>query len=207
MNSSPAIIGLRPSPHFYFRTIISIGAAFCLIGSSFALDPTKAITQYGQAVWKIDNGLPQNSVNAIVQTRDGYLWVGTYEGLARFDGVKFTVINKRTSPALKNLAVRTLAEDAAGNLWVGTEEGLSRLNKDGITTFGPESGLPSGTVRALLPQPQGSIWIGTENGLAQFQSQSKRLVPRAHSYFSNFTNVPVDASTSTRNFASFPEGP
>src|SRR5437879_4192566 len=174
MNSSLAIIGFRAVPQVLSRNLISLGASFCLlIGSSFALDPAKAITQYGQAVWKIDNGLPQNSVNAIVQTRDGYLWVGTYEGLARFDGVKFTVINKRTSPALKNLAVRTLAEDAAGNLWVGTEEGLSRLNKDGITTFGPESGLPSGTVRALLPQPQGSIWIGTENGLAQFQSQSK----------------------------------
>src|SRR3982074_3301308 len=110
------------------RSIPVVVSIFILFTPALALDPNKAITQYGHAVWNAENGLPQNSVNAIVQTRDGYLWLGTYEGLARFDGVKFTVFNKRSTPALKNTAVRALCEDAAGNLWVGTEDGLARLS-------------------------------------------------------------------------------
>src|SRR3954467_15610861 len=101
------------------RLLPLIFSGFLLTASALALlDPSKAITQYGQAVWKTENGLPQNSVNAIVQTRDGYLWVATYEGVARFDGVNFKVLNKRSSPALKNVAVRAMCEDQNGNLWI-----------------------------------------------------------------------------------------
>ena len=62
---------------------------------AFALDPAKAITQYGHDVWQIEQGLPQNSVLAILQSRDGYLWLGTDEGLVRFDGVRFTLFDKK----------------------------------------------------------------------------------------------------------------
>src|SRR5437588_10191026 len=114
----------NPKPRKLSRLLPLAFSAFLLITPAFALlDPSKAITQYGHAVWKTENGLPQNSVNAIVQTRDGYLWVATYEGVARFDGVNFKVVNKRSSPALKNLAVRAMCEDQNGNLWIGTEDG------------------------------------------------------------------------------------
>src|SRR5262249_31316654 len=82
---------------------------------SMALDPSRAITQYGHDVWQTEQGLPQNSVNAIVQSRDGYLWMGTQEGLVRFDGVKFTVFNRRNTPELRSNHVWCLLYDRAGN--------------------------------------------------------------------------------------------
>jgi len=66
-----------------------------LISNLFALDSDKAITQYVHDVWKIEQGLPVNGVNDILQTRDGYLWFTSHETLTRFDGVKFTVFDSR----------------------------------------------------------------------------------------------------------------
>ncbi len=71
--------------------IAAIVAAPCLC--TWALDPNKAMTQYVHEAWTTENGLPQNSVTSILQTRDGYLWFGTQEGLVRFDGIRFTVFN------------------------------------------------------------------------------------------------------------------
>jgi hypothetical protein len=75
----------------------------CLTTSpAHALDPHRAITQYVHDVWYAKDGLPQNSVHAIVQTRDGYLWFGTEEGLTRFDGVTFTVFDRSNTPAIRS---------------------------------------------------------------------------------------------------------
>src|SRR5687767_12129344 len=82
---------------------IRAGAIAAILGltpaSAAALDPAKAIAQYVHMVWDGDHGLPQNSVSAIVQTRDGYIWFGTQEGLVRFDGVRFTVYDTRSESA------------------------------------------------------------------------------------------------------------
>ena len=88
--------------------------------SGFSLDSSTAITQYHQDVWSERDGLPQGSVQAIIQARDGYLWVGTRDGLARFDGVKFTVFQAENSPGLESNDIRALYEDRAGRLWIGT---------------------------------------------------------------------------------------
>ena len=72
------------------------------------LDPAKAITQYVHDSWSTRDGLPNRRVSAIVQTRDGYLWIGTGAGLARFDGVRFAVFNSRTHPEIGNDDIRTL---------------------------------------------------------------------------------------------------
>ena len=71
-----------------------------------------------------ENGLPQNTVQAIIQTRDGYLWIGTQEGLARFDGLNFTVFDKENTPAFKSNDIRFLHEDQQGRLWISTSYGL-----------------------------------------------------------------------------------
>ena len=65
-----------------------------------ALDPEKSLSQYALDVWTTENGLPQNSVTALAQTSDGYLWIGTYQGLARFDGLRFTVFEAATTEGL-----------------------------------------------------------------------------------------------------------
>jgi len=89
--------------------IVAVAAGFALASTpALALDPDRAIHQYVHDVWGIDEGLPQNSVMTILQTKDGDLWLGTKEGLARFDGVMLNVFDKRNTPGLKHNDVRAL---------------------------------------------------------------------------------------------------
>ena len=87
----------------------------------YALDPGKPITQYGHRVWHTDDGLPQDSVRAIAQTRDGYLWLGTQAGLTRFDGEHFTIFDRLNSP-LKHDHILVLCAARDGSLWIGTAD-------------------------------------------------------------------------------------
>lgn len=124
--------------------------------------------KYLHGVWNTENGLPQNSVTAILQSRDGYLWVGTFGGLARFDGVKFTVFDTGNSPGLKSNRIITLYEDREGALWVGTEQaGLSRYFRGTFTTYTTKEGLPDNYINSLAEDAEGCLWVATSNGLAR----------------------------------------
>ncbi len=116
--------------------------------------------------WGTEAGLPQNTVNAIVQTRDGYLWIGTSDGLARFDGVRFTVFGLQEG--LPSVVVQTLYEDRLGTLWIGTSGGgLSRRAAGRIENVSlPQYLVASGTVTSLAADAAGRLWIGTPVGLA-----------------------------------------
>src|ERR1043166_9554726 len=83
----------------------------------------RTFCQYNFTSWTTDNGLPQNSVYAILQTRDGYLWFTTLDGLVRYNGAQFTVFNKANSPGIKSNRFSSLFEDRDGALWAGTEDG------------------------------------------------------------------------------------
>ena len=128
---------LRPArtrfPGALRRSSALAALVFLAAGPCPGLDPRKAITQYAHQVWKTDAGLPQNSIQAILQTRDGYIWLGTERGLVRFDGVQFTVFDKGNTPGLQNSNAQALYEDRAGNFWIGTWGGL-HLFKDGRIT-------------------------------------------------------------------------
>ena len=128
-----------------------------------ALDPAKALTQYTQKSFGIDTGLPHNSVTAITQTRDGYLWIGTEEGLARFDGVRFTVFDKENTPALRSNQISALAADSADTLWIATAGGgLTSLSRGHFQSFTTRDGLSSDTLLSLYPDKEGALWIGTD---------------------------------------------
>lgn len=129
----------------------------------FALDTTRELAQYRHDVWQDKDGLPQNSIRAIVQTRDGYLWLGTYEGLVRFDGIRFTVFDAHNTPTLGSSAVQALLEGRDGSLWIGTRHGVTRL-QDGVFAAIPLEGLPDHVVWFLFEDRTGSIWVGTEGG-------------------------------------------
>jgi len=90
----------------------------------FALDPNHALSEYGHQVWLSENGLPQNTVQAVSQTPDGYLWIGTQEGLARFDGVRFEIFDKQNTSQLQSNDIRALFTDGSGVLWISTSSGL-----------------------------------------------------------------------------------
>jgi PAS domain S-box-containing protein len=132
--------------------------------------PSRPITQHIVDLWQEESGLPQNNVSAILQTRDGYIWVGTQAGLGRFDGVRFTTYDDRQPGQLRDSEVWALAEDTQGALWVGTYGGgLSCLEHGTFTTYTTAEGLPSDQVTALAPDPDGSLWVGTTAGLARLQ--------------------------------------
>ncbi len=135
-----------------------------------ALDPGKAITQYTQAFWGGETGLPQNSVRALAQTPDGYIWLGTEEGLVRFDGVRFTVFDKKNSPGLVSNEISSLLVDHE-DLWIGTDGGLTRFRQGKFTSYTTHDGLSSETVRSLYVDSRHTVWIGTDGGgLNSFQN-------------------------------------
>jgi ligand-binding sensor domain-containing protein len=105
------------------RALVSLIVASLPGRGALALDPAKAITQYAHDVWRDRDGLPQNTVQAIVQTRDGYLWLGTEAGLARFDGARFTVFDRKNTPELGHDHILALHESRDGGLWIGTRRG------------------------------------------------------------------------------------
>jgi signal transduction histidine kinase/ligand-binding sensor domain-containing protein/ActR/RegA family two-component response regulator len=120
----------------------------------------KAITQYNQRNWAAEAGLPQNSAQAIVQTRDSYLWIGTQEGLVRFDGVRFVVFDRSNTPAMKGNMIWALAETRDGSLWIGTNSGLLRLRNGSFSTYGKADGLAEESVVSLFEDRDGVLWIG-----------------------------------------------
>jgi signal transduction histidine kinase/CheY-like chemotaxis protein/ligand-binding sensor domain-containing protein len=127
-----------------------------------ALDPTKALTQYVHEVWQEEEGLPENDVRAMVQTRDGYLWLGTEEGLVRFDGIHFTVFDKSNTPEFTSPYILSLLEARDGSLWIGTGGGGVYRLKDGkFSAYPTENGLCYAYVQALYESEDGSLWIGT----------------------------------------------
>lgn len=144
-----------------------------LLGSSwttFALDSRRELSQFNHEVWLTENGLPQNTVHAIAQTRDGYIWIGTEEGLARFDGVKFTIFDKQNTPEFKSNYIRTLLADRQGALWIGTAQGLVRMLNSRFTLFTRDDGLPSETIQAVYEDREGNLWVATANGLGLLKS-------------------------------------
>ena len=127
--------------------------------------PPKALTQFVLDSWQTEDGLPQSSVHAILQARDGFLWVGTEEGLVRFDGAGFRVYDTSNTPGLRNDHIWAIAEDRGGTLWIGTYGGgLTRMRDGVFTALTSKEGLPSDTVRTLYADRAGALWVGTDGG-------------------------------------------
>ena len=137
---------------------------------TLALDRTWHLKDFGHQAWFTENGLPQNTVQAIVQTQDGFLWLGTQEGLARFDGLNFTVFDKENTPAFKSNDIRFLHEDKQGRLWISTSYGLVCRHNGGFKTFTVNEGLPDNSVGPIVEDTKGNVWIGTAGGLSRFEN-------------------------------------
>jgi signal transduction histidine kinase/ligand-binding sensor domain-containing protein len=151
-----------------------------------SLDPSKDIAQYVRQVWSAESALPP-SVQAIAQTADGYIWIGTEAGLARFDGVRFTVFNKRNTPVLHSDQVTALLVDQKQNLWVGTHGGgISRFAKGRMDSGVHLREATDLTVNALFQDHQGAVWAGTEaGGLLKFSGETASSVTTASGLANN----------------------
>ena len=129
--------------------------------------------------WQTDDGLPQSSVKSIVQTPDGYLWVATFKGLARFDGVRFTVFDTSNLPGLPNNRLIQLSVDRSGAVWIVTEYfDLARFQDGRCRTFTTADGLPLGGVRWVAEDAGGVVWLaGQKGGLRRWQDGKFERVP------------------------------
>ncbi len=134
-----------------------------------ALDDSKPLTSYSRQSWQTGNGLPQNSVHAILQTHNGYMWLATEGGLVRFDGLKFRIYDAQNTPALRSNTVRSLFQDRGGALWIGTADGLARYEHSKFQMFGREDGLPSNSVLSLYEDSSGNLLAITSDGAAAYE--------------------------------------
>lgn len=155
-----------PFPHpRHARRLVPVVTGLLLLdaGVVSALDPAKAVTQYSLAAWQTEEGLPHNLVQAVAQTPDGYVWLATQEGLARFDGVRFTVFDRRSTSAMTANDVETIYVSRDGSLWVGIYGGtLLRYQNGSFQSYSSQEGLYSATISALAEDTHGDLWIGTD---------------------------------------------
>ena len=142
-------------------------------GPAFALDPSLRLSQYVLDNWQIPDGLPQSSAQAIARTPDGYLWVGTQEGLARFDGVRFTVFNGENEVGIPNKYISVLNVDRDGRLWIGTRSGITVLEKGHFTPYLGNDRLAHAYVHAIVEDKSGHMWVGTESGLFEIAGRGR----------------------------------
>lgn len=145
-------------------------------GPVAALDPDKAFHHYVRNAWSIEQGLPQISALAIAQDRQGYLWVGTQAGLARFDGVRFTAFNPESTPGLAGIWINALHVDADNRVWIGTYRGLS-VYEDGAFRTLAVAGRDDTPLdaRALAALPGGTLAVATPEGVHVVEGNQLQL--------------------------------
>ncbi|MFN0100736.1 MAG: two-component regulator propeller domain-containing protein [Bryobacteraceae bacterium] len=147
------------------RRLFAIPALLAAVSCVYALDGSKSLSQYRTDIWRVRDGLPQDSVRAIAQTSDGFLWVGTQAGLARFDGVQFRVLDSRNTAALPRDHVLAMRADFDGGLWAGMSGGgLTYIKGSSVRAFTLSDGLPQNQIRSIMVARDKSVWLGMERG-------------------------------------------
>lgn len=142
-----------------------LAAALC---PSFALNPGRKFWHYGQSQWQDKDGLPQNTVLAIAQTTDGYLWVATEGGLARYNGRGFHVFDRSNTAEFTTNGVTALAASADGGLWVGTRRGLLQFRNGRFRRLPASLAISHEQIRFLSREADGALWIGAGSGIARW---------------------------------------
>ncbi|HST21111.1 MAG TPA: two-component regulator propeller domain-containing protein, partial [Blastocatellia bacterium] len=167
------------SPAYVFMSVVARLSALLL--SLIWLSAATATAQYRFDSWTTDNGLPQNSVRSIIQTRDGYLWLTTFDGLARFDGVRFKVFDKSNTKGLRTNRFTSLYEDKDGTLWAGTGDGGLTFYRDGVfNSYTPADGMPGGQVFSFEHDLKGELLIRIGDG--QFYMREGRFISAPPEY-------------------------
>lgn len=152
------------------RGMASIFACMALALPLAALDASRSLASYQRQNWQTESGLPQNTVHAILQTHDGYLWLATEGGLVRFDGLKFTVYDSQNTPALRSNNIRSLLEDREHGLWIATADGLTVFRNGQSTAFTREQGLPSNSIFSVEQDSAGRLTAFTAQGSAEYRN-------------------------------------
>jgi len=139
---------------------------FCIAGTALGADLTHGPLNFVMRNWQVEDGLPANEVNAIVQTHDGYIWMATFSGLARFDGQEFKIYNDINTPELQTSAISSIYEDKSGNLWIGHETGeLTRYKGGRFEAVAISPKWKRTEIWRIGADEAGDIWLVNEVGL------------------------------------------
>ncbi len=204
------------------KSSVCIAIAFLAVAipPMCALEPATPLARLGRQAWSMENGLPQNTVPILLQSRSGYLWAGTELGLVRFDGVSFRLFDHATAAPFPDAEIRCMldARQASGatpsedDLWVGTADGLVHWKSGDSTLLTTHDGLPNHAIRGLTQTTDGVIWTWTENGLARWTGDHFLAVALENAQLgSEITSIAADAQGSlwvgtTSGVASFRQG-
>jgi signal transduction histidine kinase/ligand-binding sensor domain-containing protein len=153
----------------FSRWQYSLAALLCLAAEMVRAQQVSTSPHYTVQRWEAgaaEDGLPQNTVTAIIQTRDCYLWIGTYSGLARFDGLRFTVFDNNKTPGLASSRVTSLFEADDGTLWIGHEGGeVSSYRQGQFQAAKMTANWSGGKIQELATDAAGDVWLLNGDGL------------------------------------------
>ena len=160
---------------FFPKIAISL-VFFVLSSAASALPSELGLSQTVMTVWTDREGLPSDTILDVVQDRDGYIWLASYDGLVRFDGESFSTLTVDEG-GFSGRSARVLALGPSGELWVGTNtSGLYVLRNGLFKAFGKAEGLPDLSLRAIAFDREGKAWVGTAAGIAKGEGDSFRTI-------------------------------
>jgi signal transduction histidine kinase/ligand-binding sensor domain-containing protein len=176
---------VNPSEAFYPNRQIARSLWICLLIAfhcvpTFALDRDQSIVQFHHTAWSGNEGAPSN-ISALAQTEDGYLWIGSPQGLFRFDGVKFEEYKPQPGVELPSHGIYYLLPTPDGGLWIAfAPTGLGFLKDGSLTVFTRPEELPDSQIHTFARDHDGRIWAGTETGLVL--REGTRWTPIGHDW-------------------------
>lgn len=159
-------------------TVISLKAQNEIVG----LSPDKVLTQYSHDYWDLDKGMPSNTVLDNLLSSEGYMWIATFDGLVKFDGVNFQMFNEKNHPSFKKNGALSLFEDEDNTLWIGTNGGGLIKMKDGdFVLFQDDTLQQSNIITAIDSDRDGFLWLATRSGVMKFKEGNFEREPRLSS--------------------------
>src|SRR5271170_1025600 len=157
---------MKPLPYLHLVLRSAFIWTLCGIATLSAAAHSQVPTTLGHQSWSTENGLPQNSVHQIFQSRDGYVWIATEGGIARFNGIDYKVYNHENTPAFTSDDICCFTQDSAGSLWIGTADGLLQYSAGIFRRYSTTDGLPSGRITSLAAGSNGSLLALSDNAIA-----------------------------------------
>jgi ligand-binding sensor domain-containing protein/signal transduction histidine kinase len=157
----------RPFQIRLLTWVVLVSQAIALAASE--ADKRPSSSRFSIKSWTTEDGLPQHHIACLKQTRDGYLWIGTWSGLARFDGMRFTVYNKFNTPELVNDTINALTVDSDGTLWIGTKEGLVSYRDQRFQRLSGPDAFAGQNILRLAACRAGGMWIQAGGGVARLK--------------------------------------
>ncbi len=172
-----------------FLSLFLLAAGLCTAappsqGDLLGLSPATHLHELNVTHWTVDDGLPGSTLNNVLRTTDGYLWISSFNGLVRFDGHRFEIFDKRTVPVFETSGFHHLIEDKNGDLWIGMQSVGPRIYRDGEFQRLPWTPEVRATVRAMVIDDSGEVWIGTiDHGV--YRSANGHWLAVEHPSFAN----------------------